>query len=264
MAKKKKEDIKILIATHKEYKMPSDNIYLPIHVGAEGKKDLGYTKDNTGENISSKNPNYCELTAMYWAWKNLDCDIIGLNHYRRYFTLKDKSEIKNRKNVFDLILNENDIDMLMKKYDVVASAEKKLIYQTVEGNYKQQHHINDLKITEEVVSEKYPDYLKSYKTTMKKRKMSICNMFIMPKKMFDEYCNWLFDILFEVENRTNIEEYSILQKRIYGFISERLFNVWLEYHSELKVGHVNILSLEKDSIKTIIKKSYRRVLHKKS
>ena len=91
-------NIKIIVATHKKYWMPSDGIYLPVHVGAEGKfddkgepLDLGYTKDNTGDNISDKNKQFCELTGLYWAWKNLgEADYIGLAHYRRHFTVKGK------------------------------------------------------------------------------------------------------------------------------------------------------------------------------
>ena len=64
-------DIKIIVATHKKYWMPSDDIYLPVHVGKKGKTDLGYQGDDTGDNISDKNTNYCELTGLYWAWKNL-------------------------------------------------------------------------------------------------------------------------------------------------------------------------------------------------
>ena len=71
--------------------MPNDPLYLPLQVGAEGKDDLGYQRDNVGENISAKNPNYCELTGLYWAWKNLDADFIGLAHYRRHFSYKRKS-----------------------------------------------------------------------------------------------------------------------------------------------------------------------------
>ena len=77
--------IKIIVATHKKYDMPKDSCYLPIHVGKEEKKDIGYIGDNTGENISKKNPYYCELTGMYWAWKNLNSDYVGLVHYRRHF-----------------------------------------------------------------------------------------------------------------------------------------------------------------------------------
>ena len=66
--------VQIIIATHKKYRMPDDEMYVPVQVGAEGKYDLGYTRDNTGDNISSLNPQFCELTGLYWAWKNLDAD----------------------------------------------------------------------------------------------------------------------------------------------------------------------------------------------
>ena len=52
------KNIKIIVATHKKYKMPNDAMYLPVQVGAEGKETLGYVRDNEGENISHKNPNY--------------------------------------------------------------------------------------------------------------------------------------------------------------------------------------------------------------
>ena len=88
----KNYSVKIIVATHKKYQMPIDHIYIPLHVGADGKKDaegndldFGYIKDNTGDNISNLNPSFCELTGLYWAWKNLDADYIGLVHYRRHF-----------------------------------------------------------------------------------------------------------------------------------------------------------------------------------
>lgn len=81
-------NLKILVAVHKHYWMPKDSIYLPIQVGREGKEDLGFQGDNTGDNISAKNETFCELTGLYWAWKNLAADYIGLVHYRRYFAHK--------------------------------------------------------------------------------------------------------------------------------------------------------------------------------
>ena len=85
--------IKILVATTKKYRMPKDPIYVPVQVGAalSNAPDLPYMKDNTGDNISEKNPRYCELTGLYWAWKNLDADYLGLVHYRRYFASDKKS-----------------------------------------------------------------------------------------------------------------------------------------------------------------------------
>lgn len=81
------DGIKLIVATHKKYKMPKDDIYLPIHVGAYGKDSIGYIRDDSGDNISKKNLNYCELTGLYWAWKNLDSQYLGLVHYRRHYTV---------------------------------------------------------------------------------------------------------------------------------------------------------------------------------
>ena len=90
MEESKMNDVKVIVATHKKYYMPNDKLYLPVQVGASGKNSIGYQRDDEGENISEKNPYYCELTGLYWAWKNLDVEYIGLCHYRRYFTLSKK------------------------------------------------------------------------------------------------------------------------------------------------------------------------------
>lgn len=86
-----------MVATHKPYWMPQDDVYLPIHVGCDGKESIGFTGDNTGDNISAKNPHYCELTALYWAWKNLQADYTGLVHYLRYFTNKEARSIEGKR-----------------------------------------------------------------------------------------------------------------------------------------------------------------------
>jgi hypothetical protein len=81
-------NIKVIVATHKPYRMPDDPMYLPLHVGKNGGEGFGIQGDDTGDNISHKNASYCELTGLYWAWKNLDADAIGLVHYRRHFTTR--------------------------------------------------------------------------------------------------------------------------------------------------------------------------------
>ena len=100
------EKIKILVACHKQAEVFKNNVYLPIHVGKALHKDvdLGFQGDDTGENISSLNPLYCELTAQYWGWKNLDVEYIGLCHYRRYFKT---------------IITEDNVDDLMHGYDIM-------------------------------------------------------------------------------------------------------------------------------------------------
>ena len=104
-------NIKILVATHKPYWMPDDDVYLPIHVGKAGQKDIGFIGDDTGENISYKNANYCELTGMYWAWKNLQADYIGLCHYRRYFTNSNPRNCEKKKQAIRLENNLYNAEM---------------------------------------------------------------------------------------------------------------------------------------------------------
>ena len=261
----KKNNKKIFVVTHKKYKFPKDILYEPIEVNANRLDDLGYIKDNTKDNISDKNPNYCELTALYWIWKNYKCDIVGINHYRRYLSIENKKKIKKAKTIddkFSLILTDDQIDEILKDYDVIVPTTK-LITKNVYTKYDQQHHIKDLDNCRKIISKKYKKYLLSFDKVMKQKEYAICNMCVMKKENFDNYCEWLFDILFELEKVTDISNYSQLQKRIYGFLSERLFNVWLDYN-KLNIKKVNIVATEHDSLKILARKAFKRIIHKKS
>lgn len=239
------KDIKLLVATHKKYDMPNEEMYVPLHVGREGKVDLGYQGDHTGDNISSKNPNYCELTGLYWAWKNLDCTYIGLCHYRRYFTIEGllkRSMYKNEKK--DLILSQTEVEQLLQDYDVILPVKRNYVIETVWSHYKNAHLIKDLEETKKIIAEKSPEYLDSFDQVMKGTTLHLYNMFIMKKEDFDQYCEWLFDVLFELEKRVDITNYDPYQKRIFGFLSERLFNVWI-HKQGLKVREIPVMSIEK-------------------
>lgn len=115
--------------------MPSDtNMYLPIHVGCEGKKNLGFQGDNSGENISNLNPYYCELTGLFWAWKNLDCEYLGLLHYRRYFTKMTK--VYNESiNIDDVILNRFEVEKLLENSEVIVPKRRKYYIETLYSHY---------------------------------------------------------------------------------------------------------------------------------
>lgn len=228
----KEMNIKIIVATHKNYWMPTDSIYLPVHVGAEGKTDengqaldLGYTKDNTGDNISGKNSNYCELTGLYWAWKNLDADYIGLAHYRRHFTLKKRGE-KNQRPI-----TRSELENLLTKNDVLLPRKRNYFIETNYSQYVHAHHEIDLKTTREIIAEKYLNYLAAYDASMKKTTGHRFNMFIMKRDKFNAYCEWLFDILFELEKRLDISTYNANDSRVFGFVSERLLDPWIETNS---------------------------------
>lgn len=214
---------KIIVATHKAYWMPDDSIYLPVQVGAEGKiLDLGYVKDNTGDNISSKNKYYCELTGLYWAWKNLNADYIGLVHYRRHFCIPGAKGNKKRR-----VLSGLQLEELLEKNDVLLPKQRNYFIETNYSQYAHAHHAKDLDTTRKILEEKYPDYLKAYDESMKQTKGHRFNMFIMKKDIFDAYCEWLFDVLFELEERLDISSYSENDARVFGFVSERLLDVWI-------------------------------------
>lgn len=218
-------NIKILVAAHKHYWMPDDSAYLPLHVGAEGKPDLGYTKDNTGDNISGKNANFCELTGLYWAWKNLDADYIGLVHYRRYFTRKEVRNVQSKK---EQILRTAEWEKLLSEHNVVVADKRKYYIETNRSHYNHAHPAIGLDETERIILEKYPEYSTAFTQVMNRTWAHMFNVFVMRRDLYDAYCEWMFAILFELEKRLDISDYDTFQARVFGFVSELLLDVWLE------------------------------------
>jgi hypothetical protein len=229
--------VTIIVAAHKKYQMPSAACYLPLHVGAEGKTDengnpldLGYAKDNTGDNISSKNASFCELTGLYWAWKNLDSEYIGLAHYRRHFCYRKKG-----KDSFENILNDEEVQKLVEQYDVIVPSKRRYWIETLYSHYAHTHFSSQLDEVEKIISEQCPEYLSDYQKVVHRTWGYMFNMMIMRRDLLDEYCNWLFSILFELERRINAGmvadsvNLSAFQGRFYGRVSEIIFNVWLSH-----------------------------------
>lgn len=221
--------IKIIVATHKKYKMPNDDMYLPVQVGSEGKNDLGYLRDNNGDNISNLNSSFCELTGLYWAWKNLDAEYIGLVHYRRYFALK------KTKDKWDSILSNADIEPYLGKIKVFVPKKRNYYIETLYSHYAHTHYSEQLDITRNIIANLYPDYLYNYDKIINQRSGYMFNMMIMQNDLLDDYCTWLFNILFELKKEINMPDLSSFQARFYGRVSEIIFNVWLDYQIEHKL-----------------------------
>ena len=231
--------VNIIIATHKKYDMPKYKSYLPIHVGKEGKNDIGFKGDNTGNNISLKNPYFCELTGLYWAWKNLKVDYVGLAHYRRHFKGKTKSKDK-----FEQVLSDKEINELLRKNDIILPKKRNYYIENLYSHYEHTLHIETLDITGEIIKEKYPKYSKEFDLLKKRTSAHMFNMFIMKKELMDEYCKWLFDILFELEKRIDTTKYDSFHARFYGRVSELLLDVWLNTKG-YKYTEVPLLNMEK-------------------
>lgn len=217
------KNVKIIIAVHKKYQMPIDSMYLPVHVGAVGKESIGYQRDDEGDNISDLNPYFCELTGLYWAWKNLDADYIGLVHYRRHFTMHPHA-----KDLWNAVLKENEIKNDFKKIKVFVPYKRRYYIETLYSHYAHTHYISQLDETKKVIKERCPEYVEAFDKVMKRRWGYMFNMMIMKWTLFDSYCIWLFDILFELRNKLGEDGLTAFHSRYYGRISEIIFNVWLE------------------------------------
>ncbi|MBP2058109.1 hypothetical protein J2Z60_001286 [Lactobacillus colini] len=213
----------ILVAAHKKFPMPNQEGYLPILVGADKnyREGIDYQLDNKGENISSKNPYYNELTAVYWAWKNLrDVDAIGLVHYRRYLY---GSKPYNLDNVLDI----NKINRLLQSNDVILPKQRNYYIESNYSHYIHAHHREPLDKTRKIIKEFYPAYLSAFDVVMNKRKAHMFNMFVMKKAAFDSYCTFMFGVLNRLEKEIDISNYSVQEQRVYGYVSELLMDVWL-------------------------------------
>lgn len=238
------KNIKILVATHKKYKMPSDtNMYLPIHVGCEGKEDLGFQGDNSGENISTLNPYYCELTGLYWAWRNLACDYLGLVHYRRYFTKTTKGYNESI-NIDDVILNRYEIEELLENSEVIVPKRRKYYIETLYSHYDHTFDGSHLDLARKMIEMKNPEYLSSFDKVMKQRSGYMFNMFIMKKELADGYFSWLFPILDSMYESIDLSDLTDFEARLFGRVSEILFNVWLD-KNDLKIKEIPFMYMEK-------------------
>lgn len=214
----------IYIAAHKAFNCPKILGYEPIEVGAALRdQHLGFLRDDEGENISAKNKNYCELTAYYWIWKNAKDDIVGLCHYSRYFS-KRRADTSPQ-----FYLTVPEIEKILNKYDVILPEHFYWRKHNVATGYDSgEGFLKDLDTIRHIIDELYPDYTKLYDNILTRKEASYCNMVIMRKGDFDQYCTWLFNILGEAEKRIDISDYTPEEKRIFGYMSEILLNLWVE------------------------------------
>lgn len=221
-----------IIKTH----IPEHSIYYPLQVGASGKDSIipyagasPYLRDDEGDNISIKNPYYCELTGHYWIWKHSHFEIIGICHYRRYF-VTDRGVIKRFLRFVNTgFFTEDDIRERLKNADMLAPD---MITKdgTIGETYSRAHNKSDLIAIGEAIRKLYPEYYNDFIREMNGNHFWVCNMLIARKDVFDDYCSWLFDILFHVEQFIPYQQYDNYQRRVFGFLSERLFGVWIRHN----------------------------------
>lgn len=227
----------IIVATHKnvDYCKHLPNGYHLVLGGSNyNKANVDYQKDNDGDNISSKNYCYSELTAIYWLWKNNNDDIIGLTHYRRFLKKRKLcfsggyvNYSKEKKYRFiNTVLNEKEITKLLRTYDIIVPNSIKLD-NTVQEELEKYCYKKDVEILENIIESQYPNYYSTFVEVMNYKKAHYFNMFIGKREVMNKYFEWLFEILSKCEGECDISNYDTQHKRIYGYFSEVLFNVWI-------------------------------------
>ena len=228
----------VAVASHKPYQMPTDKAYLPIHVGAALTPDIckDMQGDDVGDNISEKNGAYCELTAIYWLWKNSNANAKGLVHYRRYL---GSPHLLRRlsKDPFDRIATGWELSELLDKHEAVVAKRRCYYIETVYNHYSQTFDGTHFDVCREVLCDLQPNYVAAWDELMRARSAHIFNMFVMRSDLFNAYCAWMFPILEEMENRVDASGYDAFSSRFVGRVSERLLDPWL------MVNRINYIEL---------------------
>lgn len=266
------KSIKIFVShrVDMDCKVLDNPLFIPVRCGAvfDNRKNITMLGDNTGDNISEKRMSFCELTVLYWAWKNQKADYMGLCHYRRYFNFTNKEGLKDipitiynaGATVVDYLDNEtidkfglNNQELIRKQienYDALVVYPVDFSHTDLKHNYDAMekfpsyHKIKDVDLVLSIVKEKYPEmYPTAEKYMFGIRYNRLYNCFVLKYELFDKFCNWFFDIVFELDKRLDMTGYNESQFRTPGTIGERLFGIWVLWMQEqnYKVNEIPVL-----------------------
>ena len=251
---------KIFVTYHKDTHLVNSGILEPIQVGDGPALQGCRYRDNTGRNISDRNGLYCEMTAAFWAWQNTsDLDYIGLLHYRRFLDFSQSQHDLDAWGVTNwpsfttdftsrFGLNDACIEAALHGVDVLLPRRwnvRNAGFRTLQEHYAKapHHHAADLDQCLAVIKEDCPEYLASWHDVMQSDSGWFNNMVVMRSDLFRSYCAWLFPLLQQLEPRIPLEHYGVQERRVLGYLAERLLNVWLKQyvsiHPETKLKEVD-------------------------
>ena len=214
-------DTKLFLISHKKL---ISNLYKDrkiIYVGPNSSKlkEEDDLVDNVGDNIGDLNYTYCELTGIYYIYKNIQADIIGVEHYRRIF-----------KSAFFQIRKKKYFEKKLKKYDIILPIRYWMGVLTVKKHMIKHHGKYSYILLEEAIKTVKPDYLESFYEVMEWHSLSFFNMLVTSKKNFDEFCNFIFPVLnYVYQKALTIDDKKELDiNRYIGFLAERLVNIFVK------------------------------------
>lgn len=247
----KEPRIQILISCHKDVLTPQSPLFIPVEVGAAQHTNAiaGFQPDNQGENISERNFTFCELTAQYWAWKNLEADYYGLCHYRRYFCFDGQDHAANDHGQIEVeslsefslrdyrIADEQliraalaDCDVIVPPYwDVKQAPTPCGPQKTIQAHMVSYGLYTDdeAALVRSIIAERQPEYLGAYDAYMGGNKYLGYSCYVMNKSLFQRFCEFEFDVLLEFDKRCNYEGMTTTHKRLCGYFGEVLYSTFI-------------------------------------
>lgn len=238
--------IKLYVSCHKPFAIPTHPLLYPIQVGAAQTKERfdGMLSDAEGENISSLNSQYCELTAQFWAWKNDEADWQGFFHYRRFLYPDIKAKYPYRiENAPTLKLLQKlgyeEFGSLISQYDLICPIGEQM-YVPVRKHYADApyHHAADLDRMERILYEMHPEYQAAAQMYLNGTVHYFGNLYVFSRRRFEQYCEWLFPMLAEFDRLADFSDYSTQERRVDGYLAERLFGIYLTYARQNEALHV--------------------------
>lgn len=246
---------------HKDFPIPNVSFIQPIHGGkALSTVGIGIEGDDTGDNISHLNPNFSELTAVYYIWKNYNRNRFsywGLCHYRRYFcTHLHWSKLKREYNLpatqesFQKIFTSQlvtTINQQLTAGKVIAPLPYKMVKLkkwSVRQQYIKDHDEAAWKLTQSAIEKLYPEYLNSFVQFGNGLSFSCYNMLIASWEFWDQYLEWAFNIFLEVK-KSYVVSTDPHQARVFGFLGERLISTFMLYKQETEKLQVAYLPIAK-------------------
>ena len=232
----------------------------------------GLIGDNTGDNISRRNNEFNECSVLYWAWKNIDSSelkYVGLFQYRRYLILNDyfdKARKNSEKEVYKCVhfrkikdgfsekigLTEENILKILEKYDCIVPYPTNLAAMKIASPYEDWVrkipgvHIGDLVELEKIMAEIHPELSDKFGEYLNSPEKRMYQIFIAKPKIMQDYCTWLFDILFKIDRRIDTSLYSINGKRTLGYLAEILYGFYFTYmQNRIKIKECGVAFIEK-------------------
>lgn len=224
-----------------------NDVYKPLQVGsANCSSRLTMLQDDDGESISNLNKSFCEMTGIYWAWKNdRTSDYIGFSHYRRLFSFKNNTgqKVDAHGMIYADQIEEDfeqrfgldafNVKNVVLKYDMVLPHYFDVTIidgiKSVREQYASSpsHHVQHLDLVSQIIGSTSPGDLKYLKEVFDGKYFYPANMFVMSRQLFDSYCEWIFPILFRLEKKIDVMGLGAAERRAVGFIAERLLTVFV-------------------------------------